>query len=421
MKIKVKNRDVLFNTVAVIHGPETIVDIIIDREHLKERTSVNSTYSKYLVSNTNGNIIDKNTPPVVNLSSYPILDRLRNSEAVIRVQTDNAYADHLLNFKTQSASLSHRFIGWKDGTPSKIAADIIFSLLSAGGNTNIFNQTSWSNNLAWNPSCWAASLSSEFTGVPVRHLNGGFSGGGVAITRRHIYTTHHYTGRSSQTSFTFIQPDGTQVTRQVIGQSYSNSLTALYDTNSIKEDIHVYVLDNDLPESIAIYPIPEQSDNTGISWALPGLGSNQQFYAAPLVWLTPQRRAMISYVHDDNSIGWYAFGSTGSIAGEQITSISYVLAGTADWSEISQPLINSNYQQNIVGGDSGSPLFIPTPSGLVLAGIMSGVVDGGFAGGGVAVSALNQARLNACIRSADQNAGISTGYTVTVAPNPIVA
>ena len=410
----------MFETVVVTQGPETIVDIITDREHLKERTSVNSTYSKYLVSNTNGIVIDKTTPPVVNLSSYPILDRLRNSEAVIRVEIDNAYADHVLNFKTQSLSSSNRFIGWKEGTPSKIAADIIFNLLSAGGDTNIFNQTTWSNDLVWNPSCWAASLSSDFTGVPVRHLNGGFSGGGVAITRRHVYTTHHFTGRAAQTSFTFIQPNGVQVTRQVIGQSHSNSLSALYDTNEIKQDIHVYVLDSDLPESITIYPIPEQSDNIGISWAIPGLGSNQQFYAAPLVWLTPQRRAMVSYIHDDISIGWQAFGVIGSIASEQIRSMSYLLAGTANWNEISQPLVNSNYRKNIVEGDSGSPLFIPTPNGLVLGGIMSGIING-FVGSGVAIAALNKARLNACIRSADQNAGISTGYTVTVAPNPILA
>ena len=69
-----------------------------------------------------------------------------------------------------------------------------------------------------------------------------------------------------------------------------------------------------------------------------------------------------------------------------------------------------NFRSNPITGDSGSPVFLPLPDyGLAFC---CPTTTGDFG------SSCSESKLNAMILDVDANAGITTGHTVTVAPDP---
>jgi hypothetical protein len=73
---------------------------------------------------------------------------------------------------------------------------------------------------------------------------------------------------------------------------------------------------------------------------------------------------------------------------------------------------HQTYQTLVDGGDSGSPVFVPLPSGGLA--LLALIVDSGYNG-----TYLYPALLNAAIAEVDQRAGLNTGLTVTLAASPV--
>ena len=107
----------------------------------------------------------------------------------------------------------------------------------------------------------------------------------------------------------------------------------------------------------------------------------------------------------------------GSINGTTFTGVDVVhftdwgpSTGSTFYPAFLVPYID--FYAQAVSGDSGSPAFVVlSESELALAGcITSDQGDGDFP---------DEDLLNAMIAQVDAVAGVSTGYTVTVAPNPV--
>jgi hypothetical protein len=396
---------------------------------LTAKSSSNS-YQKRTVTRLRGTLSEVGGS-VANLSGYPEITRNSQGTALLRATLGADYTEQLVDFKDSSVVVVREFEGTKAGTPARLSHDLIASWLAAAGpnpNLGVFNASSYSGSLAWNPSCWVPVKRPsgglvDLSSVPVRHLYDGFRGGGIAITPRHVLTTHHFTGHSDQTEFTFLGTDGTLVTRTVTGRCASgNPGIGKFDSHAIKLDGHLYTLNADLPASVAPMAIASHSSIPAwASWLWQPAMDNAakpflQALMSPCLVLDQLRRARITYGHFQSFLSadqYFSYWGHGPWDG--LSAASWVRTGLDDWSKASGPTLFPGFESMLFvpqGGDSGSPVIYPRADGsCVLVGLLS-------TSNALAWPAQNSI-LNAMIASADANAGISTGYTVTVAPNPI--
>lgn len=238
------------------------------------------------------------------------------------------------------------------------------------------------------------------------------------ITSRHLVEAEHFRSPVG-TVFVFKAPDGTLVSRTSIGvnaRSVSSDYLTAVRENNIPDDIRIHVLDSPVPSSIKVY------DLVG-SWAFvnPVAGSQNSAYTwqtsvtlqIPYVgiYLDQARRAyaMGSYSNDCET-ETYSVAET-EFAGESIAldyqRVGFTMRSVGTFEES----INSSGRFRAgVSGDSGSACFLPL-SASEMALLTCLTVPGGGPWYG-------EDRMNLLIGSADSNAGVSTGLTVTIASDP---
>jgi hypothetical protein len=259
-----------------------------------------------------------------------------------------------------------------------------------------------------NPNCWAAGF--DFSGVCVTYLYGMFNGGGALITRRHYVVSNHYeSGGQLGTLLRFVGNDGSIHTRTV--QKITNGAGGPYG-NPVWDgigDCCVFLLSADLPSSVISYPvvgdwfplvIPKYESGT--------FRYDDIIYDAPFI--TTQQNRKITFTRLANILANY---SSQSDLNKVINGHPFTVS--LGQHAIFQSYIKSNnftqFESNAYTGDSGSPVFMPLAGNQMALYSVMFFPDSG--------TRLNQSKLNAMILDVDGQAGISTGYTVTVAPSPI--
>lgn len=356
--------------------------------------------------------VENLTPGVCSITGWPVAERISSGIGAIRISFRGCTRTCQLDMRTLSGgTTSISITGFQNDTLGKAAWGEIKTLLDAGGDLNLLSGGSgnWDfGSATYNGSCWAASY--DFSGVA--HKNSYWNTphfAGTAITDRHVLMVSHYLPPVG-TVLTFIAPNGTKIQRTILAYNSGNTFDGKINVNPAVRDIAVAVLSSgDLSASgIKVYPVvgpwifSEQTINVSgdavvAGWVGVKLNQDRQVLLCGAAQTTPSLKSPVTATYNGSSL-------TKDIFGIQ-----------TDWGPADDlPAFLSSYSdfyaQSIVG-DSGTPRFIPDGNGgLILAGAVT------TSSGGAMFP--DEAVLNACIVSADTNAGISTGYTVTVAPDP---
>jgi len=290
-----------------------------------------------------------------------------------------------------------------------------------------------------NAGCWAADW--DFSGVAVwNSRSNDFRRAGTLITRRHIAFTSHYRFVAGD-FIRFRGADG--IIRQYKISAVNHGpywpATNLHSHYCIG-DVCVAVLNENVHESIAHYPItgtwvsnvgsipnenppmdpldpfgswPQNSSASYIFWGNWMGGTSQPAFCG--LWVNQNRHARVVAIASAQSASSKSTRTQADYLGNTInrsigwcnTHMGAVLdtlpAFMADYAATYAPGLP-------VGGDSSSPIFFPVSStSLALIATFTANSGGYF---------LEESLMNAIIAATDTAAGISTGLTVTVAPDP---
>jgi hypothetical protein len=358
--------------------------------------------------------VENLTPLICDITRWPVIEFV--SEGHGRVKLTNGHCSSIQTFVMDDTS-DYALIptGFVEGSAAAFTWDIIKPLLDASANDNLFtNSPSTVPNGHYNPSCWAAGF--DFTAVMAGLLFNGqwtTARGGVAITRRHVLGVYHYQHNVGDI-LRFAIGDGQFIQRTVIGkaQDYFNGQSVPPTNPYVAKsraiiDAMVYVLDSDLPESVTIPKI-------GGDWLVkeasgsPNPAARWRWHGGAMIQINQFRQAKLVLNCAPNG------SSSTSIGGESLHGVSIP---TYDWAIPSLPLpaqspLAAYTPRTYIGipGDSGQPWFVPiSETELALVCLFTYPTAGQIA---------REDILNTLIASADSNAGISTGLTVTVAPDP---
>jgi hypothetical protein len=229
----------------------------------------------------------------------------------------------------------------------------------------------------------------------------------AAVTRRHVVGCGHYgnLGLPANNKLYFLTVGNVVIERTIIGEFNLFTEGSGYD-------LTIYVLNSDLPESIIPLPVMGTWFYKIISSSASGCVACPQVYGlvafgndghfAPSCPIVFRNDVAITYYKGD----FYSIGMDGTNSNFPVFSSTAWVYENSEWSTL---LLGGKFYHNLRGGDSGSPLIYP-------------IADGGwgFATPGYSSSngAFTEAIWNNILAIADARAGISTGYTVTVAPDP---
>lgn len=245
----------------------------------------------------------------------------------------------------------------------------VVELLGANTDLALYSDYSASlvtKNFQRNPNCWAASLVNQMTCVIAWNSNHTRHKSGTLITKRHMVNATHY-NYPVGTNVIFVGPNNEVVYRTVVGRRQSQSY-----------DITVYLLDEDLPEFILPCKIlPADFGNrfpTG--WQNVAAIGNDQFQELSVADL-----AIVHHLALDESRFLYPI-----------------------------PAIKQPYHKSRVAGGSGTPMFLLIGGSLVLCSVLYSASGTQFAG---TFPTNFIAYINDFILELDQEASISTGYTLT--------
>lgn len=293
-----------------------------------------------------------------------------------------------LDFSVQAGSESKRVSGLADG-PSymRYSFEWLEALLAGEGSMQVYTGTNR------NTGCWAAA--EDLTGVPYSSA-GSAQRNSAPITRRHLTGVRHFL-LSEGDPIVFKNASNISFTYTIIGVSSASSITG---------DAVVYTLDRDLDPSIKVYPVAGRwlhvTDDSGGSFEtirqLIGLFVNQDRAASFL------RISYYDYVSAPKVSGTIS----GTAVADAITTV--VFDAWFDSQVLPELDEYAAYRIGARGGDSGSAVFVPVEGGLALASNFTSYAEGPF---------WDEDFVNALIISADADAGVSTGYSVTVAPDPL--
>jgi hypothetical protein len=359
--------------------------------------------------------VENLTPEVCSIAKWPLVERVTSGLARVRLAYREIRATRTLDMRTLTGGLvTYSITGFQSATLGDYTMDILTPLLAEGGDLNLLSggvETggNWDfGAAAYNPACWASMF--NFTGVAHRnsHWNTPHFAG-TAITDRHVLMVSHYLPPVG-TVLTFIAADGAKVTRTILGYNSGNTFNGRINTNPVVGDLAVAVLSsgNLSAAGIAVYPVvgpwllpnatvTTTNDAVVAGWVGLKLNQDRQVLLAGDVDTVPVLKSPQTAIYEGSTLT-VANSSVGTDFGPNMNDVAF-LAGYSAF-----------YSQSIVG-DSGTPRFFPKADGsLILVGCVTG------SNGGASFPSANV--LNALIASADASAGISTGLTVTVAPDP---
>jgi hypothetical protein len=317
------------------------------------------------------------------------------------------------------SAITYDLTGFSVGTVGKDGFDLIEERAALGGESYYYNGTSLSDcqnqlgGIQRNPLCWGADW--DLSGVAIKYLNNNFNGGGCLVTPRHYVVSNHYQPRNKVgNTLQFLGTNGTLYTRTILAQTTGHSVAGQI-TNPVYDigDIAMLLLSPPVAgemDNVAVYPVAGnwlvksnfESDN------LDGTADYSFEWSYPVITTNQYRQLLFSTCNKLVS-GWtvnYPLGviDIDEVEVEQIAeTIAYIKSGPAYQAY-------TGFQDNAIPGDSGSVWFLPLGDGTLVA----------FSHYTRATSGplWNAEILNALILEVDSQVGISTGYTVTVAPDP---
>lgn len=341
--------------------------------------------------------------PSVDLSEFPLVKRPAGFNGVKNVRFSNGRGITARTRLVFTDSLPSTYRNGIDGTVPGSYAEYSFNAVYALCNA----MTS--------KAMWSGGSRAQTGVIPHAMLTGHVFDGAygtapagrrfMAITPRHLVGVEHYTYPVG-TVLKFKTVDNVAVTAIIQAVFRGSSVPGLQGN-----DISFYLLTEDLPATIKPFPVAGDWH-----YGIQAGGTANDFDALPqyfgiVLWnndghLTPFMRVALE---TDNVTGVTITHAGVSFTPDKVDSInSFYQYGlktnsltTWDYHDV-----NSVFYHYVRGGDSGSPKLIPVAGGeWALAGIISG-------------NFWSPSLMNSVIGLLDTSAGVSTGYTVTIAADP---
>lgn len=232
------------------------------------------------------------------------------------------------NARTTGGSTADTFLSYIDGTLGKHSTEQGDELVSGGGELNLFStKNSATSTYVRNASCWAASL--DWSGVSPHNSTGGFQRGGTLVSPRHLVWANHFNIANGAT-VTFVNDSNEVFTRTV-----SNSVQIGFS------DIRVGVLNADIDASVSFYQV---LPNDWRDYIVAVFRTN-----IPLITTDQDQNALVR-----------DFNNSANTGPAGIIQISHNVPA--------QDSPRSPFSQQIVGGDSGQPMFMLINGTMVLLG-----------------------------------------------------
>ena len=327
-------------------------------------------------------------------------------ESRVRITSEGISKFHTINNRS-TASTVKVLSGYKSGSMAKLLFDGIMDLLIEGKVAQVFSNYSQAfgatpQNLSRDSSCWLNAYDLSFCPIATDLYTPGTFGHwarGAVITSRHVIGAGHWNGgRGMQIGrkFRFRGNDGTAHERTVIGSSRGLG------------DIQILTLDSALPASVSTIPVVGE-------WIarnkIKNSANSGNFYSGGLYAYIDQNYTIRYLAGTTTLFPGVRPVETGDIYGVPFTDVhihhDYSSLSTGDFFQG-----KTEFRKTPINGDSGSPVFVITPSGLALVGTWQSPTSH------PAIFHDDGAILDVLIDAADADAEVSTGLTVTVATDP---
>lgn len=191
---------------------------------------------------------------------------------------------------------------------------------------------------------WASEHVQELTAISPWNSEGGFQRAGTLISPRHvIFATHYYPSIGS--TIRFVAADNTVVTRTV------GNFVAISNPNGTPTpDLLVAILDSDVPSSISFASVLPAGFSDRLS-------TNQQTARVPCLATDQEEKLMVVDVKQ--------------VSANKAVSIYCEMQNPTD------PL-RVEFNEGLVGGDSGNPAFWIINGKLVILTVWTGASFGGY-------------------------------------------
>lgn len=360
------------------------------------------------------------TPDTLDISELPLVVRVAGTTGEILVTTESGVSKRLLiDFEFQNSGTSKIPRGFVSGSPSEHCWDVVEQKL-VSTDTGLFSSVNHSQmSYMLNSACWANGW--DFSGVSVwNSVSEGFGQPVVVITRRHAWGPWH-TRLNIGDTVRFRAPDGSIEQKTIVGRTPGNNLSNVVQFHENKSivDLCVYTFDSDIDSSIRVYEIGGEWVTQIQSVPENDIGRNEEdhfqswsdsvaYISGGLIRLNRNREVSICPTAGTSEYSVFT-AMERSFAGQVFPIWAWFYYMFPFLPAHLTPEFDDWFIQ-IESGDSGSPVFAPTSeSDLVLVTVLTATTGGMMP---------NEDVLNKLILISDSVAGISTGYTVTVAPDP---
>lgn len=334
----------------------------------------------------------------------------------IVIDHDGASRMVTLSAISTGATVSRTLNSFTEGALGDVSITKILTMLTTGGDLNYYNGSTYAEcaaeigGIQRNAGCWAADL--DLSGVAVSHLYGGFWGGGALVTPRHYICSNHYEPRlKTGMMMRFVGNDGTVHTRTVLAQTSGSTVSGeIANPDHLVGDTCMFLLSGpDLPASVTPYPLTgDWIASFTLNSTGGGLG-NYDIETSNVFITTNQNRNVYFCVSAGVQAGYTVPHPlpTETLAGVAFTLKPYNSFGFSRGPQLSG---YSAFQSSAIVGDSGSPVFnVAADGSLSLVTVMTYPNIGTY---------IEEIMANAMIADVDSIASITTGLTVTVAPDP---
>lgn len=365
-----------------------------------EVTSATLRYD-YQLTSAFGAALTNTTPLVATLSESGRLSGIANGIARVLAVGDYTTAIRLDMGEVLGQSF-FSFGGFQSNHPYGIVSQELLDMLDEGGTLPLFSSIDHSAaSYVKSTTCWIDFY--QLNGLAVSFaLNGNnwFQNNSPSlITPRHaVNVRHHGVAVKDLSKVRFLANDGQIHTRTVIG--VSDPIT----NGGLSDDLVLLTLSSDLPATVVPFEVAGEWMRTQLGQ----IGDNSWEFTSGSYGFSVNQNFQAAVVMFGRGISKYNMSKVGG----HFLSIAFN-CGSAATSTANTQLDNYvDFTLNVYGGDSGKPLFVRHDGKSVIASLFTGVSFGPFIG------AENGQVVNDMILSADTDAGVSTGYTVSIVSNP---
>ena len=347
------------------------------------------------------------TPSVCSVSSGGSVTRNAAGFGVVYVGNGGvSKRKFTLDMRDSGGQTATEFVSYTSGSIALACASEVLTLLSAGGDANYYSSVNHTTPAyPRNAACWLADVDLSAVSVANRDAGGSWrhTRAGVAITARHVAFANHYRPPVGA-ELRFTNAAGTVFTHTI--QAYHGAVSS---GDNVLDDLAVAVMTPALDASIT----PMKCAGSWVMQSSTPSGSFVSYYAGGLAaWIDQNKNCYATHIGNRTAL-FTSNLRTGVFNGTTYTDIAVSGGIEPTSSQTASPYL-SDYASNVktpVPGDSGSPVMLVLSGEPVLLWCWFTPTTG-------TPVYSSEALLNARIAAADAAAGVSTGYTVTVAPDP---